>query len=284
MGLLLGRLVQVLWEREHQRRTAGWVSLAEMTAALAHLAFAAIDADRPTELPLDWALAQLAEARPNSSSAMPMFKACHAASLIDLGVSQMRFSHQLIQEYFAAIELKRIGIGARLKPLMLNLDTGSGSYRLSTKWDLVLIALCGLDPERADEALIEIANIDTALAVRCIRSGLPGTERGTKIVLKYLIQDLTDQWDDDRHWPAADALAELGAIALPAVIGVMNDPKLQSGDVPFLRVIENQLKWIFFHLGDAATSALVEIAATGNPAARRIAAEALKEAKARKSK
>lgn len=101
-GALFRELAQRLWERERQKQTTGWIPYEEMERALSKLAFTMIDEDQPTNVPLEYARRHVPD--------FALLRAAHNATLVDLSDSDLRFYHQLIQEFFAASRLVEVGL------------------------------------------------------------------------------------------------------------------------------------------------------------------------------
>lgn len=215
-GELFKGLVRTLWSREEKRKTPGWVPFAEMEKAFSKLAYTMTDENKPTEIALWWTWLQV-KPRPlalnmllpalgimgASGATKPMMDAIarfmpgavslvhagRAATLVDIrGATptdqQVRFYHQLMQEYFAAEEALRRGVIALMEPAVI-----SQNRRVAQKWDQVIIAACGVssDPEKL---ILQIADKDPYLAAECAESGVTlSQETARKVVEKLQARD-----------------------------------------------------------------------------------------------
>jgi HEAT repeat protein len=165
-GNLFKRLTETLWEREKLRNSLVGFEISDIHIPLARLAFSMIDSGMPTIVPFDYA-----EFYVEKSEVM---KLAQNASYIVVEDNQVRFYHQLMQEYFAAIGLSRVGVSH------INIDvqrksrnsTWSGTENsLNSKWDQVAIAMAGISQNPTLE-VAKIAAISPYLAEKCRNSGV----------------------------------------------------------------------------------------------------------------
>jgi hypothetical protein len=172
-GTLFEKLALALWAREEQRKSTN-ISFETAKSELARFAFAMIDSDMPVEVSREYALLFLRDKEILSFG--------QSASFLVSQNNGVRFYHHLIQEYFAAIGLARVGIShIRLDKKPLRTSSGYSSkyrsflenvlepfsnseYRRSSKWDQVIISLCGFT-EHPEDIIKKIARIDPLLAV-----------------------------------------------------------------------------------------------------------------------
>ena len=98
MGALMRMLMQMLWERERLRGTAGWQPFEYMEATFAKLAFAIARDDLPTDVPLDYVSSHVRDDG--------LLRAASSANVVEVQGGRMRFYHQLIQDYLAGIALR----------------------------------------------------------------------------------------------------------------------------------------------------------------------------------
>lgn len=97
---LFGRMTRALWAREQQRHTLGWVPFDEALVTISSLAYQMILQNRPTTV--EW---QFVEDILGSE----LTGVCLGAGILDATEERVRFSHQALQEYFAAESVKQIG-------------------------------------------------------------------------------------------------------------------------------------------------------------------------------
>ncbi len=111
-GILFQKLLRALWAREGKRGTAGSISYEEAEARFAKLAFRMIR-DGPA---MDTTAMQAIE----SLGHPQLLYAGAAANYVIVSGDNVRFYHQLIQEYFAAVELREMALDEIAEPLELN--------------------------------------------------------------------------------------------------------------------------------------------------------------------
>ncbi len=156
-GALSRGLVNALWERERQRNTSGWVDAVSMERNFSKLAFAMIADNMPIDVSQQYAISKI--------DTRGLLHAGFQAHFVEARGEQIRFYHQLIQEYFAAVEMQQLGYAQYIQPIMFVLGR-----RTASKWDQVVIALCGIVLD-ASEIVAFTAERDPYLAVQCIISG-----------------------------------------------------------------------------------------------------------------
>ncbi len=159
MGALLKRLSAELWERERARRGENWIPLDKLERALSELAYRMIDADSPVYVASNVALTAM--------GSPDYLDAGHSANFLEIEGDNVRFSYQLIQEYFAALGVARAGLPTKLSRPVFN----PSGERVPYKWDQVIVALSGIvaDP---DGIVRNIAEVDPFLAMECVASGI----------------------------------------------------------------------------------------------------------------
>ncbi len=140
MGALLKRLSAELWDRERARRGESWIPLDKLERALSELAYRMIDADSPVYVPSDVALAAM--------GSPDYLDAGNSANFLEIEGDNVRFSYQLIQEYFAALGVARAGLPTKLTRPQFN----PSGERIPHKWDQVIVALSGMDDDAVRDA------------------------------------------------------------------------------------------------------------------------------------
>jgi HEAT repeat protein len=174
-GLLSNRRVKLLWELKVKRSSKYNVTYQEAERSLARLAFAMIDANTPTTVTRQYAKLYI----DNN-------EIIEAARDIILKVEgeTISFEHQLTQEYFAAEALKTVDIShitlsypADLvkEPINASLprftQSRFGEFKLSEKWNQVVVAICGI-LENPEEMILKVAKINPYLAMEALKSGV----------------------------------------------------------------------------------------------------------------
>ncbi|MBI1765307.1 MAG: SUMF1/EgtB/PvdO family nonheme iron enzyme [Acidobacteria bacterium] len=142
-------------------------------------------------------------------------KLAGSASLLSLG-DEVRFTHQLLQEYFAAQHLKTIrAAGQRATELWPR-----ERWWKRTNWEETAVLLAGLDSDDCSEVVEWIAAANPEVAAQCIvRSGAQ-TPEATRARLR-------DEWlkrlDKPELEPEPQARAAIGR-ALGQIVGLDNRP------------------------------------------------------------
>jgi HEAT repeat protein len=218
-GALMRALAQALWERERQRETPGWVSFEEMEKAFGRLAFAVTGYYLSLDISYEWALRQLTgtwwlRIRDNGKM-RNLLQAAHSANLIELRNKRVYFYHQLIQEYFAAVELAQHGLHDHMK---------------YGRWDEVAIAMCGIVPS-ADVVVSKALEINRPrLAAKCIVSGVEVSKPIRQETVTRFLEILGNEDSDaDDVWTAAGVLRQLAdANAVPQLVRIFRDRRNDS--------------------------------------------------------
>ncbi len=231
-GALFRAFARALWERERKRGTPGWVPYEQAERAFGVLAYSMINEDAGTSVPQEYAIGKLAESP-------QLLLAGESASYLNRAGGLVRFYHQLLQEYFAAVGFRNAGTDAgSILPQYRHLPGGTqqdvlkSTGRRTGKWDEVLVALCGI-VDHPDELVIKLLESDPYLATRCVQSGVlldPETRRKT---LDRLIATLRAT-DQPIAVAAMKALQLLGhPDAAPAVVSILlEDSSGSKGDRP----------------------------------------------------
>ena len=160
-GTLFAAFADTLLERERQRRKGDrWPGAEVLSTALAELAYAMQWAgERGPAVERHWAIDHLANGPCSASDALYL---AASATLLDTSGEMVRFVHQLIQEYFAALAWQK------------RFETGDDLHRYwpdawvkPTGWEETAVLLAGILPDMAKfvEALLPV---NPPLAARCI--------------------------------------------------------------------------------------------------------------------
>lgn len=126
-GTLFRQLAEVLWTRELERRTRGWIAFRQAEERFAQLAYTMIDENTAVMSP---------ELLLGASIGEDLVHAGLSASILAERGGAIHFYHQLMQEYFAAV---RILAGEPVEELASN-----------EKWREVLAAAAGLARDPSD--------------------------------------------------------------------------------------------------------------------------------------
>ncbi len=182
-GALMQKLARALWEREGQQQTPGWIPVDAMEAAFGKLAFAMIDEEQPIDVPLEFALEHLPE-----KSLIPV---AQGANLMDVQGNHLRFHHQIIQEYFAAVELNRRGkIEDKIASPVFKFEASRPEVKSQKpqdgKWNQVIIALCGIQDDPMPTLHMTLDE-NPFLTADCIASGVQVTSEFRSEVITILM-------------------------------------------------------------------------------------------------
>ncbi|MCK6580029.1 MAG: HEAT repeat domain-containing protein [Anaerolineae bacterium] len=159
MGALACRLVEVLWARAQSKDIPGGIPFESVRRGLETLAFDMAQSGRRVYLPIG-----LAEAHLHSAEAL---RVAVNAGLLDRDNGSVRFHHQLVQDYFAAREMERLGVEAHLPPPRYD----ANGARMATAWDRAVIALMGCT-HNPNGLIRRVLQIDAELAASCLASGI----------------------------------------------------------------------------------------------------------------
>jgi HEAT repeat protein len=158
-GTLLKQLAAELWHQEQLRQTKDVIAYETIERSLSELAFSMVDNDMPIYVPKDYV-------RQYFGNELALEIAISARFLEREGTT-LRFAHQLMQDYFAALGLMRKGLPTRLEQASLN----SRGHRIPGKWDAVIVALCGIT-NQPEFIIRTVSEVDTLLGLECVASGL----------------------------------------------------------------------------------------------------------------
>ncbi len=167
-GLLFQSFVNALMERERKTHPDRWLDAEIQIRVLSDLAFAIQrEHGRGTSVPREWADKYLAgsvrvNGREVAYDPTELLYLARSASLLDESADgSLRFTHQLLQEYFAAVALLRLGVN----------DPQVRETARYYSWDEVLVLLAGL-MEDATPLVELVMAVDPYLAARCVGGAL----------------------------------------------------------------------------------------------------------------
>jgi HEAT repeat protein len=252
-GALFRRLARALAERERKRSGGDVPEFEDLERSFGRLAFSIMDEGKATSVDRQFA----AKALGGPDKVRLGLHATFLAASED--GSNVRFYHQLFQEYFAAVEmLNDPNVSRFVEPYELDRQHWSASIK-SHKWDEAVVALCGIHPAPAT-IVAHAAKSNAFLAVRCIRGGIEIAPDLLAQIAETLLQRLSediaslekeaDEWEQryysgaSRMWQdtalsrrvdsarirnaTADVLSDVGPQAVPALRRALQD---KSADV-----------------------------------------------------
>lgn len=176
LGALLRQLVADLWA-SRQQATANDVAFEDVETALTHLAFDMVDANMPVYVPQAYAAQYL--------RSPAMMQAALDANLLALEETQIRFSYQLIQDYFASQGLHQVGLPTRLTRPQFNEKV----ERIPGKWDsaIRILASAAGNPEAV---VLSIAEVDPYLALHCALTTAPVSDRTYPMITRQILETM----------------------------------------------------------------------------------------------
>ncbi|HEX2905936.1 MAG TPA: HEAT repeat domain-containing protein [Phototrophicaceae bacterium] len=174
-GALFRKLAMALWERERLRRTPGWIPFNQMEERFGMLAFAMIDEHEPINVLREYALKYLGDES--------LLRVGSSANLIEIHGYEMRFYHQLMQEYFVAVDFNRRGVSH----LWNRLEYVTAWE--SKKWRQPIISLCGI-VSNPTSFLRQLAVKDACGAANCLLSGIKVSSSTREQIVSKLIKSL----------------------------------------------------------------------------------------------
>jgi hypothetical protein len=192
-GQLFRGLARALWAREQRNRTSGWVPFEEMEAAFARLAFIMIEDDIPVDVSQDYALKHIGD--------LTLLRAAQSANLVLIRDEQVRFYHQLIQEYFAAMALLH---DSREKRELMKVK----------KWRHVFAAWSGFVPD--PELLLRELTFEEALSLTNAGYNVP-KELGALLASLRDGGDLGSTDPHDLMW-IPPVVSDAGKLATPYLV------------------------------------------------------------------
>ncbi|MBZ0316556.1 MAG: TIR domain-containing protein [Anaerolineae bacterium] len=229
-GALFAQFVDDLLTREEANSTAvgsDWIPQSQIRLTLAHLAYLMQRSESGTELPYLEAIAYIQEQLPNLDP-MLLLKFARAASLIELG-DTVRFTHQLLQEYFASEKMAQM-MDSSTSPTVF---WPSDSWWKPQGWEETAIFLAG------NRDLITVAEwimqANPLLAYRCLReSGQSVSEAAYQSfaprLAERLFQELTPHIGTKFSFPLQETAS---------IVATLNPPKsIDYAEGLFLYLIE----------------------------------------------
>ncbi|MBI5305490.1 MAG: SUMF1/EgtB/PvdO family nonheme iron enzyme [Chloroflexi bacterium] len=244
-GQLLDWFVQSLLKREKDQAHSDWIHRRVQMTALAQLAYQMQKQGQGLTFPFKIAEAALPTTVDLAGEDIPirpltLFRLARAATILDPGIDpDIRFYHHLLQEYFAALELRRrfdasedLGALWKCKRLASEMPAAQvGDWDPlpeppATGWEVTTILACGL--AHAPARLIEaVRPHNPVLAGRMLdEAGMAKPDAVTKLVRADLLADLYD--------PAVHLRARLQA---GFALGRIGDPRFEPQMLNGVKVI-----------------------------------------------
>jgi HEAT repeat protein len=212
-GLLFQGFVNALMERERQTHPDHWLDAETKIRVLSDLAFAIQrEHGRGTSVPREWADKFLTgsvrvNGRDVAYNATDFLYFVRGASLLDESADgSLRFTHQLLQEYFAAVGLLRLSVN----------DPQVRETARHYSWDEVMVLLAGLMDDATP--LVELVmQVDPYLAARCMSGGQRVANQLSERLTVQLGEKLKSQFEAERL-SAVRALSEFRTASALALL------------------------------------------------------------------
>jgi formylglycine-generating enzyme required for sulfatase activity len=233
-GRLFAALVAGLLERERDRRYAASIANDVEIHALARLAFAMVEEyGSGTVVAREWVESRLETISAQHAPGDVVQLAAGASVLRLKNHTSVRFSHQLLQEYFAAIELgRRFDEGVDLTgywriPWMrdeMPPFERTEAYRWEplppcppTGWEETTVLLASMDGDASD-LVADILKVNPILAGRCVWEAQAAVDAG---VIGELVNALLSAMQDQQ-------VALRARIGAGEILGHLGDPRFQG--------------------------------------------------------
>lgn len=226
-GTLLKQLVAELWRQEALIQPETALDFESFENALANLAFAMIDQSMPVYVPCDFALHYTGDPE--------LLQAATRGRFLEEQSGTVRFSHQLMQEYFAALGLARVGLATRMAQPQFD-ELGR---RIAGKWDPVIVALCGSE-RNPDAAVRAVAEVDTLLALECISSGIGVTGATRELIISQALSEVQSRRHEGRLDIARALMAFDHEMVLPILLEAMRDGPWEARRLACRLVLERE--------------------------------------------
>ncbi len=249
-GQLLQQFVAQRWAWEQQRRPEGWIAAEVQESALARLAYAITEsAGRGTSVPRAFADRHL-RATGGADDPADLLRLARSADLLEplADGAQVRFTHQLVQEYFAAVavrgKLQQANswqtlplLGGMAKRQLLRRYARPGAR---TNWEETLLLLAGIEGDTGmARALIRSFVAQPLQAARLLEAEGANRDPGLcdEVRAETLRQIELLPFDQGSRLDAGRAL------------GLLGDPRLPVSDLDWRRSLE-QRSTTFTAVGD----------------------------------
>lgn len=180
MGVLLRQLVAELWNARQKSPANEAMPFEVVESTLADLAFNMVDDNLPVYIGQDVVM--------RYASSPAVIEAAVTAALLKVEGAKMRFAHQLLQDYFAALSLAHVGLPTRLTRPQFN----SRVQRVPTRWDTAISLLTSAAPN-PDAAVLTVAEVDPFLALRCALNAVVISDRTYKHLTRQILESPGDQ-------------------------------------------------------------------------------------------
>jgi formylglycine-generating enzyme required for sulfatase activity len=163
--------VNTLLKREERRHPRDWIATDRQKQALATLAYTMqMKRGRGTTVEREWAEQCIRQALPDCDARRILYLTT-SAMLLDTDETEVRFYHQLLQEYFAACEMGQRVASGTVSAVFWPAD----HWWEATGWEETVLLAIG-KKEYAEALLGWLVRVNPLLAARCVFEGNPEVE------------------------------------------------------------------------------------------------------------
>jgi formylglycine-generating enzyme required for sulfatase activity len=206
---LFAAFVDTLLGREQKRNAAEWVktNTQRIKDGLSALAYdIQSEEGQGTTVERTWAMDRLCKAVPECNAERLLYFAA-SATLLDTGHTTVRFYHHLLQEYFAACEMRRQHVTRASLARYWPVD----QWWKPSGWEETAILVAGMVVD-ASTLLADMTAVNPVVAARCLTEGDAQADEAT---WRYIAEELITRMTDEQqpalaHVRAGNALAHLG--------------------------------------------------------------------------
>lgn len=179
-GRLFQSLAIALARRESQRNSQGWHPFENrfrtIEIELSLLAFDMIEDSKGTEITVEYASNFLSNLT---------IEAALSAKYIEKHNNNIRFIHHLLQEYFAAIQLKECEEG-KIREIVSLEYYQYYENRIPSKWDPIVVSLLGLGEARFIDFMIDV---NCYLVAQAVQTGVSVSEEQRNSIVNKLVNE-----------------------------------------------------------------------------------------------
>ncbi|MBN8639466.1 MAG: SUMF1/EgtB/PvdO family nonheme iron enzyme, partial [Anaerolineae bacterium] len=182
---LFDGFVRQMWDKRGKPaalKRPPWIDEEVQRRALIRLAYQMQWEKRGTLVETAWARVVIADAAPGHNADHLLYLLA-SAGILDMSSTTVKFTHQLLQEYFAAFELAEdLKRGVRADKYF-----PPGREEAVTGWEETAILLAGLHADDATPVIVWLADLEPELTARCLLDSGARVNDATRA-------DLTARW------------------------------------------------------------------------------------------
>ena len=244
-GFLLQQLAEIRWLRERMRKSS-LMPVEAMRTKFADLAFEIIDKEQPLNVPYEWIMAKIIgkpkwiQKKNEREEAADFVQGGRNSLVLEKEGDTIKFSHQLLQENFAALKLQN-----NLRKT-LDVPTFTTMIRQAGKWDQVVFAIVNITSD-VDNVILDVSRKDPILAYECIKLAKP--DRIKNKTANNVVSNTIDMFKKFNSYIILQVIVDLCSwfpqVRKTAIAPLLKEAK--SGKIDFKQ--EDAL-WVLSHIGD----------------------------------